>query len=185
MVSGVFAWLNQFWSVRRALLRKVATAQGLSLIHAEIIEYLGICNRYSNTMLAVAEYLGQTKGSISQSLLWLEKRSFILRTLDKTDKRVMRLSLTPQGQEVFQQINDFMPAADTVSEQAESEFRRLLAVWRTETGLTGFGICHTCRHNEPMMLGKYRCGLTGEQLREKEVGQICREHAVLEVQPGI
>ena len=181
MMSGAFAWLNQFWSVRRALLRKVATAQELSLIHVEIIEYLGICNRYSNTMLAVTEYLGQTKGSVSQSLAWLEKRALVLRTPDKHDKRIVRLALSPKGQEVFKEIHHFMPASDIASPQAEKEFRRLLELWRAETGFVGFGVCHSCRYNQKTGSGKFHCGLTHEPLREKEVMQICREHKAASV----
>ncbi|MGB4101167.1 MAG: MarR family winged helix-turn-helix transcriptional regulator [Alphaproteobacteria bacterium] len=178
MATGIVTWLNQYWGMRRAMLRQIATAQGLSFIHVEIIEYLGNCNRYSNTMLAVAEFFGQTKGSVSQSIAWLEKHAYIVREPDKSDKRIQRLILTPKGQVVLEKVHDLLPECDAVAPNLESELRSLLLAWRAKADLNGFGICGTCHYNACEAPGEYRCKLTGEALHEKEVRQICREHTL-------
>lgn len=68
MDHNIDMWIERISSLRSSLVRKAATAAGLQFIHAEILEYLGRCNRYSNTAQALTEYLGLTKGSVSQSL---------------------------------------------------------------------------------------------------------------------
>ncbi len=73
-------------------MRKFATEEGLQLVHVEILQYLSVCNRYSDTTQTISEYLGQTKGSISQSLSNLEENGYIKRTHEKLDTTPMLFS---------------------------------------------------------------------------------------------
>ena len=69
-----------------------------NLFSWRVLHYLSVCNRYSDTPMAVTEYLGQTKGTVSQTLKVLEKKALLFKEPDKDDKRVMHLKLTEQGQ---------------------------------------------------------------------------------------
>ena len=51
-------------------------ARQLEPVHLATLRYLCNCNRFSNTASAITEYLGQTKGTISQTLKVLEKSRF-------------------------------------------------------------------------------------------------------------
>ena len=59
---------------------------GLQPIHLEALYYLSICNRFSDTPKAVTEYLGLTKGTVSQSLKVLEAEGYIDKQVDSVDK---------------------------------------------------------------------------------------------------
>lgn len=67
---------------------------GIKPTHLSALRYLASCNRYSNTPLAVTEYLGLTKGTVSQSLNRLETYGFIVKSQDQRDKRSVHLELT-------------------------------------------------------------------------------------------
>ena len=56
-------------------------------------------NRYSNTPQALADYLGLTKGTVSQTLLLLDRRGLIERFEDDIDRRVVRLRLSAAGEQ--------------------------------------------------------------------------------------
>jgi len=49
---------------------------GLLPTHRALLRYLGRANRYSNTPGAAALFLGQTKGTVSQSIALLERRGW-------------------------------------------------------------------------------------------------------------
>jgi DNA-binding MarR family transcriptional regulator len=53
---------------------QAGAAHGLQPVQLEVLNYLSSCNRYSDTPMAVTEYLGQTKGTVSQTIKTLEKK---------------------------------------------------------------------------------------------------------------
>ncbi|WP_420831674.1 MarR family transcriptional regulator [Bathymodiolus japonicus methanotrophic gill symbiont] len=46
-------------------------------MHFQVLEYLSLCNKYSDTPAAIANYLGMTRGTVSQTLIIFEKRAYI------------------------------------------------------------------------------------------------------------
>jgi MarR family transcriptional regulator, organic hydroperoxide resistance regulator len=158
----------------RNLMRRYAAASNVQAVHLEVLQYLSICNRYSDTTQAIAEYLGLTKGSISQSLAHLEAKALITRKQDELDKRVFHLSLTPIG---WAFINDMNQALHlTVASADEPLLESVLRSLQKQNGLTGFGICQTCRFNQNPSQNVFVCGLTNEKLKRPEIDKICREH---------
>ena len=69
----------------------------LQPVHLQALAYLARCNRYSDTAGALTEYLGLTKGTVSQTLNVLEREGLIAREEDPADRRRVRLRLTPAG----------------------------------------------------------------------------------------
>ena len=65
--------------------RQAGAEHGIQPVQLEVLHYLSICNRYSDTPMAVTEYLGQTKGTVSQTLKVLEKKSLLTKRFDKGD----------------------------------------------------------------------------------------------------
>lgn len=172
--NAVSQWLERLSALHRNLMRKFAAEEGLQLVHIEILQYLSVCNRYSDTTQAISDYLGQTKGSISQSLGLLEESGFIKRTQDKTDKRVFHLSLLGKGLSVtsrmLESIN--LDGADNLAPQ----LKNLLASIQKKNGLKGFGLCMSCKFNENRGKNNFVCGLTKEKLSLDDVKRICKEH---------
>lgn len=164
--------------------RKTAVSFGLQPVHIEALSYLSRCNRYSDTPAAVTEYLGSTKGTVSQSLLVLEKKGLIEKTRDLRDKRIQHLCVTAVGHEV---LNTMVPpplfhealkiVQDKTDHDLSEDLKALLKCIQVSHGSRSFGVCYTCIHfNSHDGDGNYQCGLTREPLSEKDSRQICREH---------
>ncbi|MGI9505229.1 MAG: MarR family transcriptional regulator, partial [Geminicoccaceae bacterium] len=56
------------------------------------LRYLKRANRFSRTPMALAEYLGTTRGTISQTLIALERKGLITRQPSARDKRSVNIA---------------------------------------------------------------------------------------------
>lgn len=164
--------------------RYSAGGTGLQRVHLQALAYLRDANRYSNTPRALADFLGLTKGTVSQSLLLLHRQGLLDREEDPEDGRVVRLALSARGRRLADRLRltgrwaaalEGVPAGDR--EIAARVLRRALVGLQRQRGNLSFGECRTCHHFRREGPGAFRCGLTGEALRLAETGQICREHA--------
>src|SRR5687768_12799752 len=100
-------YIERISALHRSVMRRFAQEEELQTVHLEILVYLVQCNHYSDTTQALSDYLGQTKGSISQSLSLVEEQGFIRRQQDEKDKRVFHLLVTPKGRNLVQRFNEF------------------------------------------------------------------------------
>lgn len=173
-INVVSQWLERLSAVHRNLMRRFANEEGLQLVHVEIMQYLSVSNRYSDTTQAISVYLGQTKGSISQSLSLLEDQGFVKRTQDKIDKRIFHLSLTAKGSGVTHRM--FASIDLEGAEKLEPALKTLLTSIQKKNGLRGFGTCISCRFNQNPGKNIFVCGLTKEKLSLEDTKKICKEH---------
>lgn len=173
-------------ALSRAMLfeqRQAAAGAGLLPVQLAMLGYLRDANRYSNMPQCLAEYLGLTKGTVSQSLKILEERGWVLRQPDGADRRVVRLTLSEAGLKALERADDdawriaaqHLPANER--ERLRSLLTRLLSSWQQERNGKTFGVCRTCRHFRQGE-SSHQCGLTGEALSEADSEQICREHNI-------
>lgn len=183
--------VERLGNLLRVSLRQVGVVHGLQPMHLQALLYLADANRYSNTPQALAEYLGLTKGTVSQSLLLLARRKLIARHADEQDGRVVRLTLTDKGKEVLKDLGlgnawrDALQAASPARlSSATKVLKEALANLQTKNGHKSFGVCVTCRHNLHIGPRSYVCGLTKEKLTSREVRKICREHSPPEENAG-
>lgn len=65
-------YIERISSLMRITFRQELAREGFQLVHLETLSYLSSCNKYSNSPQHVAEYLGLTKGTVSQSISLLE-----------------------------------------------------------------------------------------------------------------
>ena len=167
---------------QRTYKRDFAYAEGLNLRQLEALLYLANCNKYSDTPLAMSEYLGLTKGTISQTIISLEKKKLLQKLGDPNDGRVVHLKLTANGQKLVKKcvIGSDREKALNKSinldkiEEILTEFLRNI---QHANGHRTFGSCHTCKFFREKGLGQHhQCGLTLEPLYTRESLQICREH---------
>lgn len=167
----------------RVEMRRLGAAHKLHPVHLQALSYLRQANRYSNTPQALAEYLGLTKGTVSQSLLLLYRKGLVARYVDAADRRVVRLKLSKAGKRLLKdaQLSPVWGAATanvsparartTVLVLAET-LRNLQSMHQAKT----FGVCNTCVHLRKESPRIQHCGLTGERLSVPETRQICRMH---------
>ncbi len=174
----------------RTGLRQAGAAQGLQPVHIQALMYLSEANRYSNTPQALAEYLGLTKGTVSQSLLVLARRRLISRYSDEKDGRVVRLALTDKGKEALKEValpghwrEALAQASPARLNSATKVLKEALSALQAKKGQKTFGVCVTCRHHLHIGPRSFVCGLTKEKLASGEVRKICREHSPPEEAP--
>jgi DNA-binding MarR family transcriptional regulator len=166
----------------RSEMRQCALTHKLQPVHWQALSYLAQANRYSNTPQALTEYLGQTKGTVSQSLLLLYRRGLVERTPDPRDKRVVRLGLSEAGRGLLREFAskldwqgvEPLPAED--ARRASATLREVLRRMQKAHGGKTFGVCGTCAYCRHDSATAFRCGLTGEDLSPEETRRICREH---------
>lgn len=168
----------------RADLRRVGGEQGLQVVHLQALVYLHRANRYSNTPQALAEFLNLTKGTVSQSLLLLDRRGLIERYEDEIDRRVVRLRLSPLGEQVIAEAQigaQWQEATREISanriRNGVSALRETLFMMQIDNGGRTFGVCHTCGYLQRESQRVFRCGLMGDRLSGPETRRICREHS--------
>lgn len=176
MISDLNIWLERLSSLQRKHMRAAANAEGIQLVHLEILRFLVISNKYSNTAQALCDYLGQTKGSISQSLKLIEDAGHIVRKPCEKDGRVIRLYLSADGLKCMKRLEkDLLPDLPE-NEKRLNVLRDILSEWQVRNDLKGFGQCNSCRFNKSLSQNKFKCGLTGEALAETDLDKICQEH---------
>ncbi|MCY1518611.1 MarR family protein [compost metagenome] len=168
--------LMRIWHREQPLLAELQPVQ------LSALQYLARCNHYSDTPLAVTEYLGLTKGTVSQSLKALEAKGLIAKRQDQKDKRSVRLELTPGARELLAAVTPpafLVEAAAAMGQDATALERLLGELLRTiqrQNDVPGFGLCKTCRFHQQRD-GEPFCGLTLEPLARPSIELICREHA--------
>lgn len=180
----VFDLIERMAALIRSEERKKCTEFGLQAVHLQILDYLSRCNKYSDTPAALTNYLGMTRGTVSQTLLLLEKKGYVKKTTDSNDRRVVHLSLSPEGQdmlakarpsELFNQASNLLNA-DELNRYDET-LVTVLTVLQKSNKSHSFGLCKTCQFFTMLPEG-FLCGLTKERLSDEDSEKICQEHAI-------
>ncbi|MBI3453704.1 MAG: MarR family transcriptional regulator, partial [Rhodospirillales bacterium] len=114
----------------------------------ETLRYLGRANRYSRNPTALAEYLGTTKGTTSQTVIALERKGLVSRDPDPADGRAVRLNLTTEGLAV--RLRDPLFSGVTGVDRSalgrmEEDLSELLVELQHRNNQKPFGQCRTCR----------------------------------------
>lgn len=175
------------WPLERLarVLRAREHEGGLNPAQREALRYLGRANRFSNTAQGLTRYLGATKGTISQTLMALERKGLIAKAA--RDARVVRLTLTEKGREVLAHDPWTELAADAEALGGKTRRRmqrgleELLAGELKRAGLASFGVCAGCRYfrekgRDGDAMGPHLCMLFEDALSAEDAQRICMAH---------
>lgn len=173
------------------LTRSGANIEGLNPAQWEALRYLARANRFSRTPAALADYLGSTRGTVSQTLIALEQKGFVERTQSARDKRSIDLELTPQGETALKG-DPLLTLARDLGASAGQDISNLVDTLRAVLSRAvarndgkAFGACHTCRHFQRNVGASsralHRCGLLDEPLSESDSRAICVEQELASV----
>jgi DNA-binding MarR family transcriptional regulator len=156
---------------------------GLQPVQWQALRFLEVANRFSRTAKGLTAWLGQTKGSVSQTLIALEAKGLISRETDSADARVVRLNLTQAGRALLADGQTSLPQRmlghlTNVDQLLFMGFVQTML--RTELSKSGgrpFGLCRDCRHfvRDDGSGGQYNCALLQVQLKELDSQKICIE----------
>lgn len=172
------------------LMRASEHEAGLNPAQWEALRYLARCNRFSNSPGALTAYLAATKGTVSQTILALERKGLIRKTPRPGKGRSIALTLTKAGEAILRRDpwrRVSTRAMTLAPHQRGSLNDALIAIVTGELAdnrLKTFGVCRSCRFFMPggMTDGldrPHRCGLLKVDLSGGDADLICVEHAAL------
>lgn len=152
------------------LLQARAWARGLNPAQAAALDYLGRANRFSRAPSHVADCLGTTRGTASQTLQALARKGLVRAEADPGDRRSVSYGLTEAGRGMAGAAD--LPEALDPAERAAMVGMLERLVRGLAAGGRSFGLCESCRHHRA---GPY-CALLNLALEPAEAGQLCHEH---------
>lgn len=182
----VFNLIEYMAALIRSEERKRCTELKLQLVHFQFLEYFSLCNKYSDTPAAIANYLGMTRGTVSQTLIILEKRGFLKKTQDNKDKRVLHIQLLKKGlntlkkakpTELFKKATAILDEDVSITSREEVFVEALTALQKANNSHS-FGMCKTCKNFTRKSTGFF-CELTQEKLSKSDSDKICQEHIAI------
>lgn len=180
----VFALIERMSALIRSEERKKCAELGLQPVHLQVMDYLSRCNKYSDTPAALSNYLGMTRGTVSQTLQLLEKKGLIKKTSNAKDRRMVHLSLLADAEVLLDKarLSDLYNQASLIFNDAnylnnESVFVKALCALQKANNSHSFGLCKTCRYFTTTSDG-FRCALTKESLTHADSKKICQEHNI-------
>ena len=181
-ISNIHKLIERLGNLLRADVRNTCSHYGIRPAQLEVLNYLARCNRYSDTPLAVTEYLGLTKGTVSQTLKILEEKGLLRKQHDTNDKRLVHLKPSARGRRLVERLVPSEALTTGINQlplnqqQAiEKNLETLLRSMQKSNGLKTFAPCHSCRFNRKQG-GQYFCELTQEPLSNHDITLLCREH---------
>ena len=176
------------WPLERLarLLRAREHEDGLNPAQREALRYLARANRFSNTPGALTRYLGATKGTISQTVMALERKGLITKA-ERNARKAVHLTLTEKGREVLARDpwSDLAAAAEELGGKTRRRMQRgleeLLADELKRSGLASFGLCASCRFfrekgRDGDARGPHLCMLFEDALSADDASRICLAH---------
>ena len=169
------------------LMRAADHYGGLNPAQWEALRYLSRCNRFSNSPGALTRYLSATKGTVSQTVIALERKGLIEKSPRPEERRSVSLQLTAAGQRKLQ-TDPRLKTLESVAAMSGKSLRRLTkglselldSELRRGYGAT-FGVCRTCRFfrekgAEDKKEGPHFCLLLNVPLSKQDSRTICVEH---------
>ena len=101
---------------------------------AELHAIAAIGNKRGNTVSALCDLFGNTKGAVSQIISKLEKKKFVCKQRSKDNPKEIKLSLTEKGWQVFNDHEnlhsrldtEFLKYLETVPEEKFEDFIKFL-----------------------------------------------------------
>jgi len=174
--------IERISTLLRAEQRKKYSALGLQPVHIQTLDYLASCNRFSDTPAAVTDYLGLTKGTVSQTLQVLVRKGYIEKKQDDTDKRIVHLQIVQEGIKLLKSITPFDVFIKAEEAIANKQFDSIsaalyeaLVALQNVNGTSSFGQCKNCitfsEEND-----HYYCLLMQQPLSQADIEKICREY---------
>jgi DNA-binding MarR family transcriptional regulator len=169
----------------RELINRLARLDGasgwegdLNPTQRAVLVYLGRANRFSRSPSHVAEYLGTTRGTISQSFKSLLQKGYVSEFRSTQDKRTISFSLTPKGDDIARARggleHSLSDLADTKKNALVATLTDLLQRFVQHNDGRAFGVCNTCLHFKASKSGAF-CKLLSEPLAPDETSLICHE----------
>lgn len=165
------------------LTQNLGTAEGLNSVQWETLRYFGRANKFSCTPSGLTDYLGVTKGTVSQTINAMERKEFVKKVDVPGNARSVRIELTAKGKKLLSKnplltmMEDLDGLSDADIQRLNKSLRYLIERSLSRRNGSAFGLCQSCRHFEAKHEDgdPHRCGLLVIPLKESDSALICRE----------
>ncbi|MEK0165531.1 MarR family transcriptional regulator [Phaeobacter sp. A36a-5a] len=143
------------------------------------LEYLSEANQFSRSPSHVAEYLGTTRGTMSQTLKALVRKGYTAERRQKSDQRSISYELTEAGVAAVTEPNPIAEAIGNLPAGVHTALKdglmQCLRLALAANGGHSFGKCKTCAYHEADSENGF-CTLLGLGLEPGEKDKFCIEH---------
>ncbi len=154
--------------------------EDLNPTQVAVLDYLHRANRFSRSPSQVADYLGTTRGTTSQTLKSLVRKGYVDQQPSPADQRVVRFHLTDKGAAMVKIDRLTVKGLEMMPKSYQGGLEHtLITLLRSVHQLNGsrpFGLCRDCKHHQPREAGGF-CQLLEETLTESDAWKICHEQA--------
>ncbi len=185
MTNDALAVANLLERIGR-LIRTEEQVGGLYPVQWTTLRYLARANRFSRTPMSITHYLGSTRGTVSQTIIALERKALVIRTPSEQDKRSVNVSLTPEGQQLLENdpiqklADEIKIAIGSQTNAMQDMLEKLLGQLIVANQGRAFGLCKTCRHfvnqGGQSVDKQHHCSLLSVDLSDGDSKKICTEH---------
>ncbi len=169
----------------RALIKRLARLDAAETWESDLnpaqvaaLDYLARANRFSRAPSHVAEYLGATRGTTSQTLKALVRKGYVSEHRSETDKRSISYDLTDAGRTLASQRGRLLATIEALPNTHRAELSETLSkILESQLAKTDgrlFGVCKTCTYHRTQN-GHAYCALLSLPLLAEETEQICHE----------
>ena len=153
-------------------------AEDVNPVQRSALEYLSHANRFSRSPSHVADFLGSTRGTVSQTLKSLAQKGYVAETPSEIDKRAITFDLTDKGAALVAQPRHLVAGLDAMSPEERdalaSSLEATLKFLVLRNNGRPFGLCRNCKYFSRQK-GEPFCRLLSETLTPPEADQICHE----------
>lgn len=143
------------------------------------LEYLSDANQFSRSPSHVAEYLGTTRGTMSQTLKALVRKGYAAEHRQKSDQRSISYELSKAGASVLTEANPIADAIGNLPSSVQVSLKdgllQSLMLALAANGGHSFGKCMTCAYHKKGQENGF-CSLLEVSLERGEEEKICIEH---------
>ena len=161
-------------------------AEGLNPAQWEALRFVARANRNSCSPGTLADFMGSTKGTVSQTLKALENKGLIRRMRKADDRRAVEISVTPAGRELVEKdplgrIHDALsPCSEVEQLGVVAGLERLVGIVQKHQNIPEFGPCLECMQYRPEACSETnsvgcRCGVSGQLFNSFELDKICAD----------
>ena len=143
------------------------------------LDYLACANRFSRAPSHVADYLGTTRGTTSQTLKALIRKGYAEEKRSTADRRSITCDLTPKGWQAAARIKSLRATiagtSATTQKDLQDGLQTVLETALAAHGRRAFGVCARCAYHQTQN-GAPFCALLTLPLSPPEAEQICHEY---------
>ncbi len=186
--------LERISQVFKVLQWELAKKRKLTPLQIQILLFLKNRKQKECVPSRIAEELGLTKATLSESISALEKKGLIRKAVSDRDRRFNTLSMTLSGRKVVKELssveNLFERYLERFNEADKKNSLKFLINIITSLYFDGYirvaRLCCTCQHfqKDAINRGLHFCSLTGRELRTEDINLDCASYIPLSTKKG-